>query len=236
MIKLIGILLVAMGFGFRVNALVVVLVAGVATGLAAGLSLREVVTMMGKYFVDNRGLTLAIVLMLPVVGLLEKHGLQEHIATLMGRARAATAGRILWLYQALRGGFSVLGISLGSHAGMVRPLIVPMAESAARNQLGALRAEGAANARGELDETARERVRAHGAATENVGNFFSDDILVAVGALLLVKGFFDTAGVPVTLEKIKLWSVPTALWVLLVGWWRYRALDRWLEKNKERGK
>jgi uncharacterized membrane protein len=49
----------------------------------------------------------------------------------------------------------------------------------------------------------------------------------------LVKGFFDAAGVVVTLEKIKLWSVPTALWVLLVGWWRYRALDRWLAKRKD---
>ena len=83
MIKLVGILLVALGFGFRVNALVVVLGAGLATGLAAGFSLREVVAMMGRLFVENRGLVLPIVLMLPVVGLLEKHGLQERIATLM---------------------------------------------------------------------------------------------------------------------------------------------------------
>jgi uncharacterized membrane protein len=221
MIKLIGILLVAVGFGFRVNALVVVLAAGLVTGLAAGFSLREVVAMMGRFFVENRGLVLPIVLMLPVVGLLEKHGLQERIAALMRRARAATAGRIFWLYQALRGGLSVLGISLGSHAGMVRPLIVPMGEAAAK-------------ARGELDDATRER--AHGAASENVGNFFSDDIIVAVGALLLVKSVFDNAGVPVTLEQIKLWSVPTALWVILIGWWRYRALDRWLAKRKDGGK
>ncbi len=220
MIKLIGILVVAVGFGFRVNALVVVLAAGIVTGLSAGYPLREVVAMMGRFFVENRGLTLAIVLMLPVVGVLEKHGLQERVATLMRRAQAATVGRIYWLYQALRGALSVVGISLGSHAGLVRPLIVPMAE-------------GAAKARGELDAKTRETIRAHGAAAENVGNFFSDDILVAVGALLLVKGVFDTAGVPVTLEKIKLWSVPTALWVLAVGWWRYRVLDRTLAKSKE---
>jgi uncharacterized membrane protein len=219
MIKLLGILVVAVGFGFRVNALVVVLAAGLVTGLSAGFSVREVVGMMGKFFVDNRGLVLPIVLLLPVVGLLEKHGLREHIVTLMRRAQAATAGGIFWLYQAVRGGLSVLGISLGSHAGMVRPLVVPMAE-------------GVAKERGELAEATRERLRAHGAAAENVGNFFSDDIFVAVGALLLVKGFFDNAGVPVTLATIQLWSVPTALWVLLVGWWRYRALDRWLAKHK----
>jgi uncharacterized membrane protein len=219
MIKLLGILVVAVGFGFRVNALVVVLLAGLVTGLSAGFPFREVVGMMGKFFVDNRGLVLPIVLLLPVVGLLEKHGLREHIVNLMRRARAATPGGVYWLYQAVRGGLSVLGISLGSHAGMVRPLVVPMAE-------------GAAKERGELTAATRERLRAHGAASENVGNFFSDDIFVAVGALLLVKGFFDSAGLPVTLAAIQLWSVPTALWVLVVGWWRYRALDRWLARHK----
>jgi uncharacterized membrane protein len=219
MIKLLGILVVAVGFGFRVNALVVVLAAGLVTGLAAGFPFREVVALIGKFFVENRGLILPIVLMLPVVGLLEKHGLQERVAVLMRRAKAATAGGVYGLYQVLRGGFSVFGISLGSHPGMVRPLIVPMAESAAE-------------ARGELSPGTRERLRAHGAAAENVGNFFSDDIFVAVGALLLVKSFFATAGVPVTLATIQLWSAPTALWVVLVGWWRYRALNRWLARQK----
>lgn len=222
MIKLLGILVVALGFGFRVNALVVVLAAGVVTGLAAGFSLREVVTMLGKFFVDNRSLVLPIVLMLPVVGLLEKHGLQERVAAVMRRAQAASAGAVCWLYQVLRGGFSVFGISLGSHAGLVRPLIAPMAEAAAAQ-------------RGELTEETRERLRAHGAAAENVGNFFSDDILVAVGALLLVKGVLQTAGVSVTLASIQWWSAPTAAWVIVVGAWRYRALNRWLGRKKGGG-
>lgn len=218
MIKLLGILLIGIGFGFRWNALAVVLAAGVVTGMLAGFPLREVVEMTGKFFVENRGLTLPVVLMVPVIGLLEKHGLQERVAVLMGRARAATAGRIFWIYQALRGGLSVLGIGMGGHAGMVRPLIVPMAEAAAKLDDG-------------TPQEIREKVRAHGAAAENVGNFFSDDVLVAVGALLLVKGFFDSAGVPVRLENLKAWSVPTAVWVLVVGGWRYRSLDRWLGKK-----
>lgn len=243
MIKLIGILLVAVGFGFRLNALVVVLLAGVATGLAAGLELREVVTLLGKLFADNRGLVLPIALMLPVVGLLEKHGLRERVGALMRRAEAATAGRILWLYQALRGGLSVMGISLGSHAGMVRPLIAPMAESAASaapraesaagKEPAAPRAEAAAGEHGELKNPARETIRAHAAASENVGNFFADDILVAVGALLLIEAFFRQANVAVPLRDIQLWSLPTAVWVLFVGWWRYRLLDRRLAGGGE---
>lgn len=220
MIKLIGILLVALGFGFRMNPLVVVLAAIVATGLAAGMTPREVVATIGQLFTDNRGLVLPIALMLPVVGLLEKHGLQERVALLIRQAKGATAGRVLWTYQGLRGGLSVLGISLGSHAGMVRPVVAPMAEAVAKE-------------RDELTDTTGQTIRAHAAAAENVGNFFSDDILVAVGALLLVKSFFDAAGVPVTLASIQLWSLPTAGWVLAVGWWRYRALDRRLAQAGE---
>src|SRR5690606_3994214 len=70
--------------------------------------------------------------MMPVVGLLEKYGLQERAALLIRRAGGASAGRVLWLYQVMREGFSTLGLNVGGHASMVRPLIAPMAEGAAQ--------------------------------------------------------------------------------------------------------
>lgn len=213
MIKLLGIVLIAVGFALRWNALLVVTLAGLTTGLLAGFSWREMMQMTGQFFVDNRALTLPVILMVPVVGVLERHGLQQHVGALMRRARAATAGKVLLIYQAVRGLSSMFGMSIGNHASMVRPLVVPMAE-------------GAAVREGKLNPGSAQEIRAHAAAAENVGNFFSDDIFVAVGALLLVKGVLDTAGVKVSLEDIKLWSAPTAAWVLVVGWWRYRALDR----------
>ena len=216
MIKLLGIVLVAVGFAFRVNTLLVVLAAGLATGLLAGFSLSELLAMIGQLFVDQRNLTLSVLLMLPVVGVLEKHGLQQRVAALIRGVRAATAGRVLWLYQALRGISSMFGLNLGNHASMVRPLIAPMAEAAKT---------------GELAPADRAAIRAHAAAAENVGNFFSDDIVVAVAALLLIKGFFETAGVEVSLRDLKLWGLPTAAWVLVVGWWRYARLDRRLAKK-----
>ena len=109
MIKLIGLAVVAVGFAFRVNPLLVVVAAGLVTGLVAGLSWHEVITMMGQFFVDNRWLTLPVVLMVPVVGLLERHGLQERMATLIRSAAGATAGRVLWIYQVLRGLTSMVG-------------------------------------------------------------------------------------------------------------------------------
>ena len=213
MIKLIGILIVAVGFALRFNPLLTVLLAGLATGMVAGLSLTEVLAMLGQFFVDNRFMTLPVILMMPVIGLLEKHGLQERAAQLIKRAGAASAGRVLLLYQVMREGTSMLGLNLGGHASMVRPLIAPMAEGAARIRGG------------ELDARLTQRIRAQAAAAENVGNFFADDILVAIGPVLLMKGFFDTVGVAVEIIALAWWAAPTAAWVVLVGWWRCRALD-----------
>lgn len=223
MIKLLGIVLIGVGFAFRWNALLVVLLAGFTTGLLAGFTFREIVQMTGQFFVDNRALTLPIILLVPVVGILERHGLQQEVAALMRRARAATAGRVLWIYQAVRGASSMFGMSIGNHASMVRPLVVPMSEAAAKQT-------------GVFTDANGRNIRAHAAASENVGNFFADDIFVAVGALLLIKGFFDTVGVPVRLQDIQWWSAPTAVWVLLVGWWRYRALDARLHRAGRQAK
>jgi uncharacterized membrane protein len=214
MIKLVGILLVALGFALRLNTLLSVLVAGIVTGLIAGFSFDEIMRMLGEFFVDNRFMTMPVILMMPVIGLLEKHGLQERAATLIRQAGAATAGRVLLLYQAMREGTSMLGLNIGGHASMVRPLIAPMAEGAALARLGP------------LSESATAAIRAQAAAAENTGNFFADDILVAVGPVLLMKGFFDSVGVPVEILHLAWWGLPTALWVLFVGWWRCRVLDR----------
>ena len=108
----------------------------------------------------------------------------------------------------------MLGLNLGGHAAMVRPVIAPMTEGAARAR------------HGELGAAATWRIRAQAAAAENTGNFFADDIIVAIGPVLLMKGFFDAVGVPVPVTHLAAWGLPTAVWVLVVGWWRCRALDR----------
>lgn len=216
MIKLIGIVVVAVGFGLRLNPLLVVVGAGLATGLAAGLTFHEVLALFGKYFVENRYMTLPIVLMLPVVGLLERAGLQERAETLVRGLRAATAGRVLLLYTAIRQVSIALGVNIGGHAGAVRPLVAPMSEAAAQRQVG----------EAPLPESTRETIRAHAAAAENVGNFFGEDIFIAVGAILLMKGFFDTQGIEVSVWAMALWGIPTALVAFLAMWWRTRRLDR----------
>lgn len=219
MIKLIGILVVVVGFGLRFNTLLVVMVAGIATGLAAGMSFNEVVELFGKYFVENRYMTLPVVLMVPVIGVLERHGLRERAETLVRRARNATAGRVILLYTAVRQISISLGVNIGGHAGAVRPLVAPMAE-------------GAASAKhGELSPDTLHRIRAHAAAAENVGNFFGEDIFVAVGAILLMNGFFLALKMDVSMWAMAMWGIPTAVIAFAAMAWRAWALDRRIARD-----
>src|SRR5918997_4391154 len=98
---LLGILIVVAGFALRLNPMLVVTAAAIATGLIAGMDIVEVVSTFGKAFNDNR--IIAIVwIVLPVIGLLERFGLQQRAASLIRGFRGATAGRLLLLYLAYR--------------------------------------------------------------------------------------------------------------------------------------
>jgi len=216
MIKLVGVLVVAVGFALRFNTLLVVMAAGIATGLYAGMSFHEIMALFGRFFIENRYMTLPVVLIVPVIGLLERYGLQEHAERFIRNARAATAGRVQQVFIAF-------GVKLGGHAEMVRPLVAPMAEGAARARHGA------------LPEKTVQTIRAHAAAAENVGNFFGEDIFIAVGAVLLMKGFFEAEGVNVGVWSMALWGIPTALVAFAVLWWRCRRLDRCVAREATAG-
>ena len=219
MIKFVGILVVATGFALRFNTLLVVMAAGIATGLVAGMSFNEIMGLFGHYFIENRYMTLTVVLMLPVIGLLERYGLRERAEAIVRRARVATAGRVLIFYTALRQVSIAFGVNIGGHAAMVRPLVSPMAE-------------GAAHARhGTLPQKTTEAIRAHAAAAENVGNFFGEDTIFAVGAVLLIRGTLQAQGQDVGLWAISLWGIPTALVAFGCLVWRARVLDRRIARD-----
>ncbi len=82
MLVLLGVLLVVAGFAVGLNPLLVVLASALATGLAAGLSPVEVLAAFGKAFNENRYVSAAW-LILPVIGVLERSGLQEAARSLI---------------------------------------------------------------------------------------------------------------------------------------------------------
>ena len=85
-----GIAVMIGGFVLRLNALVVVVLAALVTGLAAGMDLAALISAFGKAFNQNRYVSVAW-LILPAIGLLERSGLQE-------RARLSIAALMLITY------------------------------------------------------------------------------------------------------------------------------------------
>ncbi|WP_346839486.1 DUF969 domain-containing protein [Microbulbifer sp. SAOS-129_SWC] len=218
---LIGVLVVIVGFALRFNPLLVVTLAGIATGLAAALPITEILKDLGEGFVHTRTLSLILVLPLAVVGLLERNGLREQAANWISRFKSISAGRLLALYLFMREISAALGLTgLGGHPQMVRPLLAPMAEGAAEKSLGPL-----------TDEE-RQKLRAMSAATDNVGLFFGEDIFVAFGAVMLMYTFLSEQGYQVEPMHIALWGIPTALCALLIHGIRVVRLDRQLARAR----
>lgn len=214
MLTLIGIAIVVIGFVLRMNPLLVVTVAGLATGIASGLGPFAVVAAFGKAFITSRYVAI-VWLVLPVIGLLEHAGLKERARAVVGGLRAATTSRVLLAYFAIRQITAALGLtSLGGHPQMVRPLVAPMAEGAAENQYG------------ELPERIRHKIRAHSAAVDNIALFFGEDIFIAIGSILLIKGFLDQNGIHVEPTQLAVWAIPTALSAFVIHCTRLLLLDR----------
>jgi uncharacterized membrane protein len=212
--SLLGVLAVVVGFGLKRNPLLVVLTAAFVTGFASGLDVVQIVSAIGKTFTANRTMAVGW-LVLPLVGVLERAGLQERARELVGRVRAATAGRVLLVYLLLRQLASALGLtSLGGQAQMVRPLVAPMAEAAAERQ------------HGELSEALRHRVRAHAAAVDNIGLFFGEDVFVAIGSILLMKGVLAQSGFDIEPLRFAVYAIPTAVAAFFIHAVRLWRLDR----------
>ena len=211
-LPLLGILVVVLGFVLKFNPLLVVTVAAFVTGLAAGLDPLAVLAALGKSYNDNRFITV-VYIVLPVIGLLERHGLQARAAALVRRLRGATPGRLLALYLVFRQISAALGlISIAGHAQTVRPLVAPMVEAAAD-----------AEAPGVHDP---EKLRALAAATDNIGLFFGEDIFIAVGSILLMKGVLQGYGIMVEPFQLSLWAIPTAIAACIIHGGRLLLLDR----------
>jgi len=139
---LIGILLVVLGFALKLNPMLVVTASALVTGLIAGMGPVEVVSTFGKAFNDNR--IIAIVwIVLPVIGSLERFGLQQRAARLIRSLKGATVGKLLILYLAYRQVTAAIGLhSTAGHPQTVRPLVAPMALAAAEKQHGELARSG----------------------------------------------------------------------------------------------
>jgi len=116
------------------------------------------------------------------------------------------------LWSAIRGGNWVWS----------EALIAPMAEGAAENQYG------------ELPEPVRHKIRAHTAAVDNIALFFGEDIFIAIGSILLIRGFLEQNGILVEPTQLAIWAIPTAICAFVIHCTRLLLLDRSLRADISR--
>ena len=96
--------------------------------------------------------------------------------------------------------------------------------------------KGAQGKYGKLPEKLREKIKAN-ACRGKYSLVFGEDIFIATGAILLMKGFFDSVGMHVGVWDMALWGIPTAISALIVSWIRFRRFDKYIEKTmKAEGK
>ncbi len=219
MLILLGVAVVVVGFAARFNPLLVVVAAAFVTGLAAHLSPLMVLAAFGKAFNDNRYVSAAL-LVYPMVGVVERAGLQERARSLIGRFKGVSIGPLLIGYMLFRQVTSALGLtSIAGQVQAIRPIVAPMAEGAVEARDGA------------ITEAARHRIRAQAAATDNIALFFGEDIFLAIGSILLMVGFLASGGIVLDPIQLSVWSIPSAVAAFAIHAARLLLFDRRLRRE-----
>ncbi|MGO2083295.1 DUF969 domain-containing protein [Vagococcus sp.] len=203
-IKLIGIVIIVVGFVLKLDTIAVVIIAGLATALVSDISMGKFLEELGKAFVDQRIVTIFF-LTLPLIGLAESHGLKEQAVNLIKKVKGLTTGSFLSIYLIIRELAGALSIRLGGHPQFVRPLVQPMAEASAEAKYG------------EIDDEDKEKIKAKAAAMENYGNFYGQNTFMAAGGVLLIVGTLDNLGYQITGLDVAKASMPVALIMIVLG-------------------
>lgn len=200
-IKLIGIVIICLGFALKLDVLATVIAAGIVTGLVSGLDFVRILEILGNSFVSNRLMSIFLI-MFPVIAIIERYGMKERAAYLIGKIKNASGGKVLSIWMVVRSIASALNVRIGGHVQFIRPLILPMTEAAARKSKGS-----------ELTEAEQEKVKGLSAATENFGNFFAQNCFPTSASVVLIQSGMAVAGYDVGLSDI----ASSAIYVMIIS-------------------
>ncbi len=224
-IKLIGIVIVIAGFALKKDSILIIMTAALATALVGGIGIIGLLEILGSSFFSNRSMEIFILVML-VTGTLERNGLKHAAANLIGRIKGASPGAVLGSYGILRGFLGSFNVGLGGHAGFVRPVVMPMASSAAEIQAG----DEAVN------EEHLEAIKGMSAAIENITWFFCQVLFVGGSGAILVQSTLATLGYEVELLELAAAELPVALFAVAVTVVVFFFRDRRLAKKYYKSK
>lgn len=86
-----GIAVIVVGFLLRFNPVLVVIIAGIVTGVAAHMPIATILEKLGEGFLNTRNLPFILLIPLAVIGLLERHGLKERAQAWIAKFAALPA-------------------------------------------------------------------------------------------------------------------------------------------------
>ena len=242
LLKLSGIVILILGLALRLRTTLVVVIAALVTGLAAGLPLfssegifqaipivtkpgqEGIINMLGRAFTEYRYMTLFIIT-LPAIGLAERFGLQEQSAVFIHRIAAATVGRLQIVFQLFRVLIGILGLRVNGHAAFVRPLIFPMALGAAEAKIGT-------NSVSEVHPDLVDKIKAASAASENYGNFYGQNLNPVQAGILLVASTLNGLGLAVSTFEVMIFAIPVAVLSIVLGAIQFSLFDRLIQKSE----
>lgn len=218
--ELVGILVIIVGFALKLDTIAVVVVAGLTTGLVAHMSIGEILNTLGEAFVTNRT-TCLFMLIVPIIGLCERYGLKAKAIMLIKKASNLSTGILLSGYTLVREATIAMGVTLGGHPQFVRPLVSPMAEGAAIAKYG------------ELDQEDLDKIRAYSAASDNIGNFYAQNVFMANAGILLIASTLEGLGIKVDALELSKVAIIVAVIAFVLWIAQNIMLDRKLKKKYE---
>ena len=217
-LKLLGILVVIVGFALKLDNILIIVVASIVTAIVGGIGPVALLQTVGVTFTANRSMLIFIVVML-ATGTLERNGLKQASTALIAKIKGATPGAIINAYGILRTFFGAFNVGLGGVAGFIRPVVIPMCE-------GSITTKGYTP-----NPEHMEKVKGMAGGIENITWFFAQVLVVGGSGGLLVQGTLAGLGYEVDLVQLALVEVPVCIIAVLVTVVYYTIIDRQMMKK-----
>lgn len=222
LLKLLGIVIVIVGFVMKMDSILIIMAAAVVTALVSGIDLVTLLETLGSSFVSNRSMCTFVIVFL-VTGTLERNGLKQAASDLMTKFKNATAGVVIGIYGVFRLFFAAFNISFGGAAGFIRPIVMPMASAAVER-------DGKP-----IDPDHLEQLKGMAAGMDNVAWFFGQVLFVGTSGMLLVQSTLADLGYQVELLDLMMVQIPVAITAVAVAIVYYYLKDRQLMKRRAAG-
>ena len=225
LLRLLGIVIVVVGFAMKLDSILIILAAAVVTALVSGMDPATFLETLGSSFVSNRSMCIFIMVMV-LTGTLERNGLKQAAAELMGRFKSASASVIISIYGVLRVAFAAFNVNFGGVSGFVRPVVMPMAQATVEKN-------GIA-----IDDDHLEQIKGMASGMDNVAWFFGQVLFVGGSGGLLVQSTLKGLGYDVSLAGLAAAQIPVALCAMALaiayyGWCNRRMLRRYYVKGDD---